>query len=109
MRRLSIAGLLATAINDATGDYESIKTFESADDTLIHIKYSAQKMDFGDLFSTGPPALRSYESKRVVRREDMRNSRSYLQEFTPVIPEAVPGMTAVGASTVVLNDLKAKG
>lgn len=35
---------------DATGDNESIKTIESMTERDIRIKYSAQKMDYGDMF-----------------------------------------------------------
>jgi outer membrane protein OmpA-like peptidoglycan-associated protein len=100
---------LVTAVNDATGDYESIKTIDAADDKQIHIQYATQKVDYGGLFSVEPPRLRFYESKRTVLREDMRTSRSYLQEFADVIPELVPGMTALGTSSQVLAELKAKG
>lgn len=100
---------LVTAVNDATGDYESIKTIDSASETEIRIKYSAQKMDYGDMFGGGRPTLKTYLTRRVVLREDMKNSRSYLQEFATVIPEAVPGMTALGTSTLVLQELKQKG
>lgn len=100
---------LVTAVNDAGGDYESIKTFVSVDDKEVRLAYSTQKMDYGDIFSSDPPKLKMYETKRVVLREDMRTSHSYLQQFDTVIPEAVPGMTAVGVSTAVLNELKAKG
>jgi outer membrane protein OmpA-like peptidoglycan-associated protein len=104
------AGLtLVTAVNDTTGDYESIKTIESATEKDIRIKYSAQKMDYGDMFGDGRPTLKTYLSRRVVLREDMQSSRSYLQEFATVIPEAVPGMTALGTSTLVLQELKQKG
>src|SRR5262245_59002067 len=100
---------LVTAVNDATGDYESIKTIDAATDKDIRIKYSAQKMDYGDMFGDGRPKLASYVSRRVVLREDMKTSRAYLQEFATVIPEAVPGMTALGTSTLVLQELKQKG
>ena len=102
---------IVTAVNDATGDYESIKTIESVTDKELRIKYSTQKMDYGDMFSTSsaPPKLKSYLTRRTVLREDMRTSRAYLQEFAEVIPETVPGMTALGTSTVVLEDLKKKG
>jgi hypothetical protein len=100
---------LVTAINDATGDYESIKTIESVDDELVRIRYTAQKVDYGDMFATEPPQLRQYASRRVVRQEDIRSSRAYLQEFTPEIPEVVPGMTALGTSTLVLEELKQNG
>src|SRR5689334_20382783 len=79
---------LITAVNDATGDYESIKTIVSTDATQMQIRYTAQKMDYGGLFSVDPPKLRQYVVRRVVRFEDARSSRSYLQEFSPEIPEA---------------------
>jgi outer membrane protein OmpA-like peptidoglycan-associated protein len=100
---------LVTAANDASGDYESIKTIEGADAKEVRIKYSAQKLDLGDMFSDAKPTVRTYLSRRVVRREDMQTSRAYLQEFNPVIPEAVPGMTALGTSALVLQELKQKG
>ena len=104
------AGLtLVTAVNDSGGDYESIKTVLSVDDKEVRLRYSTQKMDFGDMFSTAPPVLKKYDISRVVLRQDMRTSRSYLQEFQPVIPETVPGMTAIGTSTLVLDELKKKG
>jgi outer membrane protein OmpA-like peptidoglycan-associated protein len=100
---------LVTAVNDATGDYESIKTIDSVSDTEMRISYSAQKMDYGDMFSTDPPRLRDFASKRVVRFEDVRTSRAYLQEFESSIPEVVPGMTALGTSSLVLAELKKQG
>lgn len=100
---------LVTAVNDATGDYESIKTIDAVDDKQIHIQYATQKVDYGGMFSVEPPRLRFYESKRTVLREDMRTSRSYLQEFVDIIPELVPGMTALGTSSQVLAELKANG
>lgn len=100
---------LVTAITDATGDYESIKKIESVTDTEMLISYSAQKMDYGDMFSSEPPRVREYTSKRVVRFEDVQTSRAYLQEFNPIIPEAVPGMTALGTSSQVLAELKEQG
>jgi outer membrane protein OmpA-like peptidoglycan-associated protein len=100
---------LVTAVNDATGDYESIKTLQSVDDKEIRIHYTTQKVDYGDMFSTEPPRVRTYESRRTILREDLRTSRSYLQEFASVIPELVPGMTSLGTSSQVLAELKSKG
>lgn len=100
---------LVTAVNDATGDYESIKKIDSMSATEMRISYSAQKMDYGDMFSTEPPRLRDFASKRVVRFEDVRTSRAYLQEFDPRIPEVVPGMTSLGTSSLVLDELKQQG
>ena len=104
------AGLtLVTAINDGGGDYESIKTLESVDAKQIVMRYSTQKMDYGDMLDSHPPKLQSYDFRRVILREDIRTSRAYLQEFSPLLPEAVPGMTAFGTSSTVLSELKAKG
>jgi outer membrane protein OmpA-like peptidoglycan-associated protein len=100
---------LVTAVNSGSGDYESIKTLRSVTATEARISYSAEKMDYGDLFSTDPPRLRSYVSKRIQRLEDIRTSRQYLQQFDTNIPEDVPGMTSLGTSSLVLSELKKQG
>lgn len=100
---------LVTAVNSGSGDYESIKTLKSVTATEARISYSAEKMDYGDLFSTDPPRLRSYVSKRVLHLEDTRTSRTYLQQFDTNIPESVPGTTALGTSSLVLSELKKQG
>jgi outer membrane protein OmpA-like peptidoglycan-associated protein len=100
---------LVTAVNSGSGDYESIKTIKSVTATQARINYSAEKMDYGDLFSTDPPRLRSYVSKRVLHLEDVRTSRTYLQQFDTNIPESVPGTTALGTSSLVLSELKKQG
>jgi outer membrane protein OmpA-like peptidoglycan-associated protein len=101
--------MLVTAVNGGSGDYESIKVLKSVTATEARISYSAEKMDYGDLFSTDPPRLRSYVSKRIQRLEDLRTSRQYLQQFDTVIPEDVPGMTSLGTSSLVLSELKKQG
>jgi outer membrane protein OmpA-like peptidoglycan-associated protein len=100
---------LVTAVKGGSGDYESIKTIKAVSADEARINYSAEKMDYGGLFSTEPPRLRGYVSKRVVRLEDIRTSRAYLQQFDSVIPEAVPGTTALGTSSLVLTELKKQG
>jgi outer membrane protein OmpA-like peptidoglycan-associated protein len=100
---------LVTAVDGGSGDYESIKTLKSVTATEARISYSAEKMDYGGLFSTDPPQLRSYVSKRVQRLEDLRTSRAYLQQFDTNIPEDVPGMTSLGTSSLVLSELKQQG
>jgi outer membrane protein OmpA-like peptidoglycan-associated protein len=100
---------LVTAVNSGSGDYESIKTLKSVTATEAHINYSAEKMDYGDMFSVDPPRLRSYVSKRIQRLEDVRTSRQYMQQFDTNIPEDVPGMTSLGTSSLVLSELKQQG
>ena len=96
-------------MNDSGGDYESIKTIESVDDKQIALHYSTQKLDYGDMFDSHAPILKSYDFQRIVQRQDIKTSRAYLQEFSPMLPDSVPGMTAFGTSSAVLNELKAKG
>ncbi|HKU17459.1 MAG TPA: OmpA family protein [Steroidobacteraceae bacterium] len=100
---------LVTAVNSGSGDYESIKTLRSVTATEARIDYSAEKMDYGDMFSVHPPRLRSYVSKRIQRLEDLRTSRAYMQQFDTNIPEDVPGMTSLGTSSLVLSELKKQG
>ena len=100
---------LVTAVNSGSGDYESIKTIKSVTATQARINYSAEKMDYGDLFSTDPPRLKSYVSKRIQRLEDLRTSRAYLQQFDTELPEDVPGLTSLGTSSLVLSELKKQG
>jgi outer membrane protein OmpA-like peptidoglycan-associated protein len=100
---------LVTAVNNGSGDYESIKTLKSVTATEARISYSAEKMDYGDMFSVDPPRLRSYVSKRIQRLEDLRTSRAYMQQFDTNIPEDIPGMTSLGTSSLVLSELKKQG
>src|SRR4051812_12349932 len=74
---------LVTAVNDGGGDYESIKTLETVDERQITLHYSTQKMDYGDMFDSHPPILRSYDFRRFIQRKDITSSRAYLQEFSP--------------------------
>jgi outer membrane protein OmpA-like peptidoglycan-associated protein len=100
---------LVTAVNSGSGDYESIKVLKSVTATEARISYSAEKIDYGDLFSTDPPRLKRYVSKRIQRLEDLRTSRAYLQQFDTELPEDVPGMTSLGTSSLVLSELKKQG
>jgi outer membrane protein OmpA-like peptidoglycan-associated protein len=100
---------LVTAVNSGSGDYESIKTIKSVSATEARINYSAEKMDYGDMFSVDPPRLRSYVSKRVLLLEDVRTSRAYMQQFDTNIPETIPGTTSIGTSSLVLSELKKQG
>lgn len=100
---------IVTAVNNGSGDYESIKTLKSVTATQARIHYSAEKMDYGDMFSVDPPRLKSYVSKRIQRLEDIRTSRQYMQQFDTNIPEDIPGMTSLGTSSLVLSELKQQG
>lgn len=99
---------IVTAINQADGDYESIKTIESVTEKVVRIKYSVERLVF-DAFSSDPPKPESFNVYRTVRREDLAAARLYLQQFSIELPEQIPDTTAIGASTTLLKTLKAKG
>jgi outer membrane protein OmpA-like peptidoglycan-associated protein len=45
----------------------------------------------------------------VVRQDDLKSATAYLQRFTTLTPDTVPGTTAIGTSAAVLTALRAKG
>ncbi len=99
---------IVTAVNQSNGDYESIKTIESMSDKEVRLKYSVERL-VDDLLSSGPPKLEKYTVIRTIQAADLREATLYLQQFSPDLPEMVPGTTAVGTSAGVLNALKTKG
>lgn len=121
------AGLqIVTAVNSRDGDYESIKTVESADSKAVRFHYSAEAPMVADDVSDEPPAPTKYRQyrphptdpnrwitilnvNRNVLRADLDSADHYLQIFTepPGEPETVPGTTATGTSARVLKALKA--
>ncbi len=98
---------VVTAINDKGGDYESIKTVEAMTTEAVRITYSSEAM-VQDLFDVAP-SLRTTNLVRSVRVEDLVSAQSYLQRFTEHTPELVPGTTAIGTSTAVVEALRAHG
>lgn len=117
---------IVTALNSREGDYESIKTLESADSKAVRIHYSAEAPMTADDVSDELPAPDQYRQYRPhpsdpgkwiinlnvyrsVLRADLDSADHYLQVFTapPAEPETVPGTTAIGTSARVLKALKA--
>ena len=94
-----------TAIASSDGDYESIKTVESADADAVRIRYSAE-YQFSDWLSAGPPELRHALTHRTIRRVDMESAPAYLQHFEDVIPELVPETTAISISREIFRKIK---
>jgi len=100
------AGLtIVTAINEPEGDYESIKTIESIDANGVRVRYSTEHVAND---RPGHPIIKLNLS-RVMRDTDLRHATRYLQEFSTLSPPEVPGTTAIGTSTDVLDALKSKG
>ena len=103
------AGLrVVTAVSQRDGDYESIKTIESVTDQLVRMKYSSERM-YQDFLSVDPPKLQQNNLYRTIRVADLASANSYLQQFFDKLPELIPGTTAIGTSTAILNALKTKG
>jgi len=99
---------IVTAVAQQDGDYESIKTIESASDTAVRLKYSVERT-VSDFLSSKPPQLVKSTLFRTVRRSDLQSASLYLQQFSTELPETVPDTTAIGTSGGVLTALKTKG
>ncbi len=99
---------IVTAIDQPNGDYESIKTVESMDETVVRLRYSSEQLvidpmaeDFGQ--------VRKTLVRRTVRRADLRDATSYQQRYFSGMAELIPGTTAIGTSAKVLAALRATG
>jgi len=95
---------IVTALSDRQGDYESIKTVEAVTADAVKLAYSADVPDAG-----AAGKARKVNTRRVVRRDDLRNAHEYMQIFNPAAPDTFAGTTAIGASAAVLTELKTKG
>lgn len=93
---------IVTAVNSAPGDYESIKRVDAASDAAIRFTYSAEHPG-----SDG--SLRQTRTRRVVRRADLDSARVYRQGFDNNDEDVYPGSTALGASALILRELKSRG
>lgn len=112
---LRVGLTIVTAISDHLGDYESIKRIESEDGGNLRLKYSSERPKPKDMFddpsTNAPRPFVSTTTYRNIRKKDLEDSHSYLQQFAapPLVPETFPGTTAVGVSAAVLTELKTKG
>lgn len=93
---------IVTAVNSAPGDYESIKRIESTSDSGIRLTYSAEHPGSGG-------SLKQTRTRRIVRRADLENARAYRQGFDNNDEDVYPGSTALGASALILRELKSRG
>ena len=99
---------VVTAISQKDGDYESIKTIESVTNQEVRLKYSSERM-YKDEFIDGPPTLKKTIVHRTIRVEDLASANLYEQQFDEQLPQLIPGTTAIGTSTAVVNQLKKSG
>lgn len=99
---------IVTAVSQANGDYESIKTIESVNAKELRLKYSSEAMDKDGLSPTVGQILTTTVYRRLLT-EDLRSASQYQQVFVPNSDELIPGTTSLGTSTDVLRALKGKG
>ena len=94
---------ITTAVADAAGDYESLKSVVSRDgDAAWKLQYSASL--------PGPEGrARSVSSERTVHDADLESATRYRHGFEDNAIEDYPGTTALGASAAVLRALKEGG
>lgn len=111
---LRVGLTVVTAIQQPTGDYESIKRIVSITPDSVHLTYSNEHPKPLGLLEDpkpGPRPMVKLDATRTIVRKDLRESHSYLQQFGPPqnVPDYVQGTTAIGVSAAVLEELKTKG
>lgn len=99
---------IVTAVSQANGDYESIKTIESVNAKELRLKYSSEAMDKDGLSPTVGQILTTTVYRRLLM-EDLRSASQYQQIFVPASDELIPGTTSLGTSADVLRALKTTG
>lgn len=99
---------IITAINQSSGDYESIKRITSIDQAGVTLHYSSEH-EVNDPFSNKPPELVATHVTRRILSEDQQKAGYYLAVFSPILPETVPNSTAITLSADNYNRLKTTG
>lgn len=101
--------LVVTALADASGDYESMKSVTNIDDTGVSIAYKSAHPK-QETASQGE-STQSHEVSitRKVLTADLDSAHEYAEVFGSNDPESYPGTTAISASREVLSELHQKG
>jgi outer membrane protein OmpA-like peptidoglycan-associated protein len=97
-----------TAVHQQNGDYESIKTIETVGPEEVRLKYSAEEMN-ADWFSPATSSPNKLALHRTILISDLDSANAYQQVYLDKSDEKIPGTTAIGTSTKVLQTLKTKG
>jgi outer membrane protein OmpA-like peptidoglycan-associated protein len=96
------AGLtVVSAIEDPSGDYESIVRVGSITPTSIELDINADRPINS--------VVRRLVGKRTVLREDLERASFIMHHWSTDGPRTIPGSTALGPSRAVLRALKTKG
>lgn len=99
---------IVTAINQSSGDYESIKRISSVDEASVTLHYSSEQ-EILDPFSDQPPERVATKVTRRILREDQQKAGYYLAVFSPLLPETVPNSTAISLTDENYTRLKTTG
>jgi outer membrane protein OmpA-like peptidoglycan-associated protein len=96
------AGLtIVTAVSEREGDYESIKTIESASDSGVTLRYSSERKVDG--------VLQKLKVQRKILVKDLQSATLYAHQFNNRGAITIPGTTAIGTSSAVLRALETAG
>ncbi len=99
---------IVTAINQSSGDYESIKRITSVDETGVTLHYSSEH-EVNDPFSDKPPELVATNVTRRILHADQQKAPYYLAVFSPILPETVPNSVAISLTHDNYTRLKTTG
>ncbi len=97
---------ITTAVNQSNGDYESIKTIESATELGVRLKYTSERL-VTDVMDSHFGEVKQLALYRSILRKDLANAPLYEQMYFEGMPETIPGSTAIGISSDALKKLKA--
>ncbi len=93
--------VVATAVVQGGTDYESVKRIDSVEDGQVSISYAAKPKVEGQEVSV--------RVRRIVRAADLASAHGYRMVYGLETRESYPGMTALGVSAAVLEELQSDG
>lgn len=99
---------IITAINQPSGDYESIKRLTRVSPEGITLHYSSEH-EVSDPFSDKPPELVATNVTRTILSADQSKAAYYMAAFSEILPETLPNSTAITVSTNLYTQLKQTG
>src|SRR5689334_16095082 len=77
---------IVTAINQPNGDYESIKTVESATDQALRLKYTSERL-VTDMLDGHFGEVQKTTVYRSLQRKDLAGATLYQQRYFSGMPE----------------------